>query len=512
MGAPPLDRPLLSVRQVSKSFAAPVLKGIDLTIAAGEVVALTGENGAGKSTLSKVIAGLLEPDGGEMRLEDAPYAPSNRVAAERLGVRIVLQELGLIATLSIAENLLLGAIPARAGFIRAAELERIARAQLARVGLAQIDPSQPVSELGIGKQQLVEIARALMGSVRILILDEPTAMLTEPEIALLFEQIARLRSEGVGIIYISHRLDELRRIADRIVVLRDGELVANERASEMQHDEIVCAMLGHEPVRESSRGRRPSGRELLRVAGLTRDRQVIDVSLSVHAGEIVGIAGLVGSGRTELLRMIFGADRQDAGDIFLDGQSTPARIESPARAVALGIGLLTEDRKAQGLLPTQSVATNVTLGRLSSVSRQGWIDAATEKSVTERWMQQLRIRARAADQPVEELSGGNQQKVLLARWLHRDCQVLLLDEPTRGIDIGAREDIYAQLDALAAAGKAVLVVSSDLRELMMICDRIAVMSAARLVRTFVRDEWTENEILDAAFGGYRTRASQTLHA
>ena len=503
---------LLSVRQLSKAFAAPVLKRIDLSLVAGEVLALTGENGAGKSTLSKVIAGLLTPEAGEMRLDDAPYAPSSRAAAERLGVRIVLQELGLIATLSIAENLLLGAIPARAGFIRAAEMRRIARDQLARVGLAHVDPSLPVSELGIGQQQLVEIARALMGHVRILILDEPTAMLTEPEIAMLFQQIERLRSEGVAIIYISHRLDELKRIANRIVVLRDGELVCNRPASEMGHDEIVRAMIGYESVRESGHVPRLVGRELLRVAGLTRNRQVLNVSLRLHAGEVMGIAGLVGSGRTELLRLIFGADPRDAGDIFLNGHSTPIKISSPAQAVSHGMGFLTEDRKTQGLLLTQPMATNITLAKLSSVSHHGWIDAAIERSTTEQWTGQLRIRARTPYQSVNELSGGNQQKVLLARWLHSDCQILLLDEPTRGIDVGAREDIYEQLDRFTAAGKGVLVVSSDMRELMMICDRIAVMSAGKLVQTFNRDEWTESVLLEAAFAAYRNQAPDTVPA
>ena len=497
-----VQRPVLEVKKISKAFAAPVLQAVDLSIFAGEVVALSGENGAGKSTLSKVIAGLTAPDSGEMFLGGERYAPADRASAERMGVRMVLQELGLVGSLSIAENLQLGHIPARAGFIRRAEMARIARAQLERVGLANIDPSLPVRELGIGQQQLVEIARGLMGEARLLILDEPTAMLTTREIGHLFQQIESLKAQGVGVIYISHRLDELSRIADRVVVLRDGALVLNQPARNVAHDELVGAMVGHAPAAQASRPSRTPGAELLRVEGFSREPSVRNVNLSLHAGEMLGIAGLVGAGRTELLRLIFGADRKDAGALYLDGAATSTDITSPARAVALGIGLLTEDRKTQGLLLGQPLAANLTLADLIQVSRRGWLSAEKEKSAAERWTQRLRIRARDSAQLVDELSGGNQQKVLLARWLHRNCRILLLDEPTRGIDVGARADIYAALDSLAAAGKALLVVSSDLRELMEICDRIAVMSNGALVRVFERDEWSEQALLAAAFSGF----------
>jgi ribose transport system ATP-binding protein len=498
----------LTVSRLSKAFAAPVLKEIELSIAPGEVVALTGENGAGKSTLSKIMAGLIAPDSGEMRLNGELYAPVSRAAAERAGVRMVLQELGLIGTLSIAENLLLGRIPSRAGFIRRGEMESLARDQLKRVGLSDIDPAQPVSALGIGRQQLVEIARGLMGDTRLLILDEPTAMLTAPEITQLFEQVSRLREQGVAVIYISHRLDELSRITDRIVVLRDGALVIDRPTPELGHDEIVRAMIGHDPHKDENRPRRAAGAERLRVSHMTRGLQVQDVSLSLHAGEIVGLAGLVGSGRTELLRLIFGADRRDRGEIYLDGEAAPAKLSSPMQAVEQGIGLLTEDRKAQGLLLTQSLTCNLTLANLPAVSRHGWLSESQESSAADLWSQRLRIRAQHGQQLVSELSGGNQQKVLLARWLHRDCRILLLDEPTRGIDIGARADIYKELDVLAAAGKALLVVSSDLRELMMLCDRIAVMSAGRLVKVFERGEWTEHALLGAAFAAHSSASGE----
>jgi ribose transport system ATP-binding protein len=492
--------PLLRVQRLAKAFAAPVLREIDFALASGEVVALTGENGAGKSTLSKIIAGLVTADSGEMEMSGVPYRPASRAAAERAGVRMVLQELGLISTLSIAENLELSHIPARFGFIQQRELATRARQHLARVGLGDLDPSRPVGDLGIGQQQLVEIARGFTGATRVLILDEPTAMLTAPEIERLFEQIARLRNAGVGIIYISHRLDELARIADRVVVLRDGQLVMDGPMRELTHDDIVRAMVGHAPALDEDRPRRQAGRQMLRVTGLTRGTAVRDVSFALHANEVFGLAGLVGSGRTELLRAIFGADPPQSGEIAIDGQRVT--IGSPVEAVRHGIGLLTEDRKSQGLLLAQPIGLNLTVADLRSVSRRGWVDGKAEKDVFRRWAELLRIRARDDRQYVDELSGGNQQKVLLARWLHRDCRVLLLDEPTRGVDVGARGDIYAELDALAAAGKTLLMVSSDLRELMAVCDRIGVMSAGRLVQIFERGEWTEQALLAAAFSAY----------
>jgi ribose transport system ATP-binding protein len=422
----------------------------------------------------------------------------------------VLQELGLIDTLTVAENLELDGLPSRAGFIKSAELTRIARRHLERVGLADVDPAQLVSELGIGQQQLVEIARGLKGEARLLILDEPTAMLTAPEVERLFVQLAKLKAAGVGIIYISHRLDELQRIADRIMVLRDGQLVADRPIAQFTHNAIVKAMVGREMGGNAGRARRGSAGELLRVEGLSRDERVRNVSLTVHAGEIVGIAGLVGSGRTELLRLIYGADRADSGAIFLDGAAQATRIDSTRTAVAHGIGLLTEDRKSQGMLAARSIAENTTIADLSAVSRGGWINQLREREVTQRWMQKLRIRASGVDQPIDELSGGNQQKVLLARWLHRDCRVLLLDEPTRGVDIGARADIYAELDALASAGKALLMVSSDLLELMELCDRIAVMSAGVLVQIFERGSWSEAALLAAAFSQHAAASHDSL--
>ncbi|MET0534504.1 MAG: sugar ABC transporter ATP-binding protein, partial [Steroidobacter sp.] len=360
--------------------------------------------------------------------------------------------------------------------------------------------------------QLIEIARGLMGKPRLLILDEPTAMLTAVETARLFEVLQALKRQGVGVIYISHRLAELTVISDRTVVLRDGQLVADRPTAQFPEGEIVRAMVGREPEHDLNRPRRPRGARVLRAEGLGWGTQVRDVSFDAYAGEVLGIAGLVGSGRTELLRLIFGASRPDAGRIYLDEATNPARIDSPAAAVALGIGMVPEDRKAQGLLLTQSLATNITLADVPSISSYGCIDRGKEATIVDGWLRKLRIRARDARQSVAELSGGNQQKVLLARWIYNNSRVLLLDEPTRGVDVGARADIYAELETLAEAGKALIVVSSDLHELMLIADRIAVMSAGRLVRIFERGEWTEQALLDASFAAYGKAATGEVTA
>jgi ribose transport system ATP-binding protein len=502
--------PLLAGRGLGKRYATPVLADVDLELHAGEVLALTGENGAGKSTLSKIVAGLVDPTTGSMALAGRPYAPASRRDAERLGVRMVMQELSLVPTMTVAENLLLDRLPNRLGFIRRGALNEAAAAQMALLGLDNVDPALPVGALGVGYQQMVEIARSLVGECRLLILDEPTAMLTARETEHLFDQIARLKARGVGIVYISHRLDELQRIADRVMVLRDGRHIDTRPMRGLAQSAIVRSMVGRDVEESLDRPRRRAGPVALRVRGMTRGTAVRDVSLDLHRGEILGLAGLVGSGRTELLRLVYGADRADAGTIARD-DGAPLRIGSPLQAVRAGIGLVTEDRKSQGLLLPQSIRVNATLSHLRAVARGGWLRAEAERAEVERLRGLLRVRSDSIEQPVDQLSGGNQQKVVFARWLHRDCDVLLLDEPTRGVDIGARADIYAQLDRLADAGKALLMVSSDLRELMSVCDRIAVMSAGRLVRTFERGQWSQQALLEAAFSAY-AQAERTEHA
>ena len=502
--APPV---LLQGRGIGKTWATPVLADVDFELHAGEVLALTGENGAGKSTLSKIVAGLVAPTAGTLALAGVPYAPASRQEAERQGVRMVMQELSLVPTLTVAENLLLGRLPQRLGFIRHDALDEAARAQMALIGLGDVDPRLPVGALGVGYQQTVEIARSLVGDCRLLILDEPTAMLTRREIDHLFGQIALLKARGVAIVYISHRLDELAQVADRVMVLRDGRHLDTRPMAGLVQADIVRSMVGRDVDEDADRPLRPRGAVALSLRGMSRGTAVRDASLDVHAGEVVGLAGLVGSGRTELLRLVYGADRKDAGDVFLHGATTPARLATPVQGVRAGIGLVTEDRKTQGLLLPQSIRVNTTLANLRAVARAGWLRADAERTLAQRLRELLRVRSDSIEQPVAELSGGNQQKVVFARWLHRDADVLLLDEPTRGVDIGARADIYAQMDRLAAAGKALLMVSSDLRELMQVCDRNAVMSAGRLVRVFERGHWSERLLLEAAFSAYAANES-----
>ncbi|HBO6318488.1 TPA: sugar ABC transporter ATP-binding protein, partial [Pseudomonas aeruginosa] len=380
-----------------------------------------------------------------------------------------------------------------------------AREAMAQVGLEAIDPDTLVGDLGIGHQQMVEIARNLIGDCRLLILDEPTAMLTAREVDMLFEQVERLRERGVAIVYISHRLEELARISQRIAVLRDGRLVCVEPIERYDADQLVTLMVGRELGERFDLGPRQTGAPLLRVERLSRRGKVHEVSFEVRAGEIFGISGLIGSGRTELLRLIYGADRADGGQVLLGDPPQRLSLRSPADSVRQGVALITEDRKGEGLLLDQSISANLALGNLPALARHGVIDRRREEALARRQVEALRVRCADTAQAVGELSGGNQQKVVIGRWLERDCQVLLFDEPTRGIDVGAKFDIYALLAELTRRGKALVVVSSDLRELMLICDRIGVLSAGRMVDTFERDAWTQDALLAAAFAGYKKR-------
>lgn len=494
--------PLLTLDNIGKSYVGPVLGGVALRFYPGQVMALTGENGAGKSTLSKIICGLEQATTGTMLLDGKPYQPTSRGAAEALGIRMVMQELNLIPTLSIAENLYLKNLPQRFGFIDRTRLERDAREQMEKVGLGALDPWTLVGELGIGHQQMIEIARNLIGTCRLLVLDEPTAMLTHREVELLFLQIERLKAEGVCIIYISHRLEELKRVSDRIAVLRDGQLVCDDDIAGHSAADLVSLMVGRSADDAVDLSGRTIGAPLLRVRGLARGEVVHPTSFDLRAGEILGIAGLIGSGRTELLRLIFGADQADAGEVFLGDSQAPAKLKSPQAAVKAGIAMITEDRKGQGLLLRQSIAINTTLASLDTVNNAGWMDHGAEAAVANDYIGLLAVARTHTELAVGELSGGNQQKVVIARWLYRDCPVMLFDEPTRGIDIGAKFDIYQVLAEQARQGKGLVIVSSDLRELMLICDRIAVMSAGKIVDTFERGAWSQDALLSAAFSGY----------
>ncbi len=494
---------LLSIQSVSKSFpGVQALTEASLEIRQGEVHALVGENGAGKSTLCRIICGLYQPEAGRMLLQDQTYAPTTRHNAESLGVAMVMQELNLVPTLTVAENIFLRRMPRRFGIIDYRSMNQEATDILGVLGLTDIDPIHKVETLGVGQQQMVEIASVLSRRCRLLILDEPTAALTHRETDRLFEQVARLKQAGVAILYVSHRMEEIKRIADSISVLRDGRHIATRDAESITFDELVRLMVGRELRETAPRQNRP-GAVALRVEGLCRGTAVRDVSFELRRGEILGFAGLMGSGRTETMRLIFGADRRDAGCIYLYGSATPAIIRQPRDAVRQGIALLTEDRKHQGLLLPLSIYANTTLTNLPGVSMwRTLLRPEAERCSARALADGLSLRRRNVNQAVLELSGGNQQKVVIAKWLYRDCDILIFDEPTRGIDIGAKFEVYRLLSNLAHRGKAVLIVSSDLPELLMICDRIAVMSAGRLHKVFARDEFTQDVIMSAALAGH----------
>lgn len=492
---------LLRVTQLCKSYNVPVLCDFDFDLRRGEVHALVGSNGAGKSTFARILSGLTPRNSGGIQLSGKLYAPADKRDAEQAGVVMVLQELTVIGSLSIAENIFLNQLPRRAGWVRFKDLHEQARRALSRVGLNDLDPSAPAASLGVGQQQLVEIAGALRRDCRVLILDEPTAALTDPEIERLFANIRQLETEGVGIIYISHRMDEIRGIANRVTVMRDGRRIATHQANETTPAELVREMAGHDlPERKSVAGRR-MGEVTLRVKNLRAGDRVRDVSFEVRQGEILGMAGLIGSGRTETLRSIFGADRLDGGEIWIGNRRTHFR--NPKDAVKAGIGLVPEDRKQDGLLLPQSVRMNTTLSSIRRhASSAGWLDVEAETETTSSFCKRLQVRCDSTEQSVTELSGGNQQKIVMARWLARDCDVLLFDEPTRGIDVAAKDAIYELLQELADSGKAVVVVSSELVELMLISDRIVVLSLGRVTGEFSPGEWTQEKITQASFLGH----------
>lgn len=494
--------PRLKACGLLKSYAVPVLSDFDFELHAGEVHALVGSNGAGKSTFAKIVCGLVKSDAGTLSLDGKPFAPANADQAEAAGIVMVHQELNVIPTLSVAENLFLDRLPSRFGLIDKRKLREGAMAALEKVGLSELDPDITAGELGVGQQQLVEIAASLARNCRLLILDEPTAALTDPEIQTLFKNIQQLQADGVGIIYISHRMDEIRRIANRVTVLRDGRRIDTHEAEEVEVAHLVREMAGHDVITSERKDVQKSfGPVALKVAGLVSGKEVRGVDLEVREGEILGVAGLIGSGRTEFLETVYGLREVKSGHVSLsDGRSQ--LFGSPAEAVTNGVCMAPEDRKQDGLLLSKSVKFNTTLATLDRHARSGFLISEQERLTTQQAGDRLKLKADSIEQSVDQLSGGNQQKVVLARWLVRDASVLLLDEPTRGIDVPAKELIYELLHQLAADGKAVLVVSSDLTELMALCDRIAVMSAGRIVEEFLPGEWSQEKLTQAALSGY----------
>ena len=489
--------PLLEMREMDKSFTGVhALKNIDLTLGRGECLALVGENGAGKSTLIKILGGAHPADRGSIAIDGSAVDITDPVESQRLGVAIIYQEFNLVPDLTVSENVFLGCEMSRHGLIQRRREEDAAVELFKRIGL-EIDPTRRCRELTVAEQQTVEIAKALNLNARIIVMDEPSAALTTQEVEALFAIIRDLKSRGIGIIYISHRLEEVFDVADRVMVLRDGEHVGTEPVDDIDKDTLIEMMVGRSLENEFPKQAAAVGREALRTEGLCRGEAVRNVSFSVHAGEVLGFAGLVGAGRTETARLIFGADQPDSGRIFVDGKE--AAISSPSDALRHRICLLTEDRKSQGLIPVHSARENFGLPNMDALAGWLFVDRKREREHFTGYVDSLKIKLSDMEAAASNLSGGNQQKLVLAKWLEQNCDVIIFDEPTRGIDVGAKYEIYLLMNRLAADGKAIIMVSSELPEILGMSDRVIVMHEGRITAeiTDVRSA-TQEQVLAMA--------------
>jgi ribose transport system ATP-binding protein len=472
-----------------------VLKGVDFTVRPGSVVGLIGENGAGKSTLSSLITGVVQPDGGSMTLDGQPYAPAGPSEALHQGVVLIHQEIRLLPELSVAENIFLGRLPMRGGRVDRDRMNREAAEALTTLGV-HMDPRRPVRGLSMGMQQGIEIAKAISRQPRYVIFDEPSASLGESETEHVLERIRFLRDSGVGVVYISHRLDEVREVSDEVVCLRDGERVASWPEGNAAKEELVNAMVGREFTYEhEAPPPTTETRPVLEVRGLARHGVFADIDFTVTAGEVLGMAGLVGAGRTEVVRVIAGVDRPDEGEVIVDGR--PLDTRSPRSVIKAGVVMVPEDRKGQGLNLDRSAAANITLPWERQLAGKGVVTEKIVRRVAEDERRRLDIRGNM-NLPVKSMSGGNQQKVLIGKWLVRDPKVLIVDEPTRGVDVGAKMAIYEIIRSLAASGIAVVVVSSELEEVLGLSHRVLVMSGGRQRAVLSRDEATPQRVMALA--------------
>jgi len=496
-----MDDPILTLRSVGKRFPGIVaLKDVSFEIQRGHGHVLLGENGAGKSTLIKLLGGVYQPDDGEIIFDGQPYRPRMPIDAFHAGIRVVHQELSMLPEMTVAENLLFESLPQKFGLVNYREMNRRAAELLDEVGL-DVSPTLQVGRLGVGEMQLVEIAKALCHDSKLLILDEPTATLTDKEVQRLFDILHRLKQRQVTTLYISHRLPEIYEVGDRVTVLRDGSHVATRDVADLTIPEIVQLMVGR-ALHDQAVFREDVvvGSPMLRVENLQLAANGPAISFEVGKGEIVGIAGLVGSGRTEAMRALFGADEKVAGRIEVEGEAIT--INSPRDAVAAGLCLMTEDRKGQGLLLDMTCAENMTITDLGKVSRNGLVQRDAERAAARKLVKDLRVKTPTVDQVVRTYSGGNQQKVVIAKWLFRGSKMLLCDEPTRGIDVGAKAEIYNLMWDLAAEGKGILVISSELPELLSICHRILVFAKGRIVGEVPRAAFDQRTILSLAYEEY----------
>ena len=490
--------PILVVSEVHKRFGGVVaLRGAELAVRRGEVHAVVGENGAGKSTLINILAGAVRRDAGRVIFDGEDAEFRSPAESQRRGIAVIHQELSMLPTLSVAENLFMGRMPARLGWVNRRAMTMRARAMLAEVGL-DVDPGTRVSELGVSHRQLVEIAKALSMGARLLVMDEPTASLTEHETQRLLALVRRLRESGVALVYVSHRFAEVFAIADRITVMRDGATVRTLETSRTTPAEVVALMVGRDLVPSSRPAAPPAGDVVLELRKLSRAGAIDGVSFSVGRGEIVGMAGLVGAGRSETARVIFGADARDSGEIVLDGRDV--RFNSPGDALAAGVAMCAEDRKQLALFMDKAVRWNISIAVLPSLSPGGFIRARRERELAQRFVDRLRVRTADLATPVRQLSGGNQQKTVLARWLSTAPKLLILDEPTHGVDVGAKAEIYALVRELAGQGIAILLISSELPEVLDLSDRIVVMREGRVAAIVERAAADERTIMMHATG------------
>jgi ribose transport system ATP-binding protein len=501
------DVPLLQMRGIVKQFpGVRALDGIDLTVRAGEVHCLLGQNGAGKSTLIKVLAGAHQPDEGEVLWQGTPVSLPNPIAALKLGIATIYQELDLVEGLSVADNIHLGHENATGGFVHRREQVEDTRRLLARLGHPEINPGREVGRLSAAARQVVSMARALARDARLVVMDEPSAVLAHDEVENLFRLVGQLTADGVAVVYISHRLEEIRRIGDVVTVLKDGRTVATDLPARSTPTRDVVRLMTGRNVEYVFPPRRPHGAdddqadEVLRVEGLSLAGAFRDVDLTIRAGEIVGIAGLVGSGRSEILETIYGARRRTAGRVVVAGRELGARTGTSA-AVRAGLALAPEERKAQALLLDQSVTRNVSLATLTRFARVGWLDRRRESADAAEITRSLDVRPADPARAVRTLSGGNQQKVVVARWLLGSTKVLLLDEPTRGVDVGARSELYTVIRRLADSGVGVLLVSSEVPEVLGLADRVLVLREGRVVHQARAEELEESTVLDLVMEG-----------
>ena len=491
----------LQVAGIAKHYGATIaLDGVDMAVNPGEVLAILGENGAGKSTLMNVISGEVRADRGVMQLNGEPYAPSAPIEARRRGVALIHQELSLCPHLSVTDNVLLGNEVSRRGWIDRPAARSRALSLLDELPHPEIHPDKRLSDLSLPARQIVEICRALAGDARVLLMDEPTSSLQSSDVDRLFALIRRLAARGIAIVYISHFLEEVRQIADRFTVLRDGRTVGNGAIAGTTNDQLITMMVGRSAEGLFPSRQPPADAEVvLSVRGLSAPPRLREASLELRAGEIFGIAGLLGSGRTELVRALYGLEAPAAGTVELHGTARSARRATTADRVRQGVGYVSEDRKGEGLALPLSIADNLCATRPQR-SRGGILDLARQAERTRYWIRELRVRARSESQAVRSLSGGNQQKVAIGRLLHQEADILLLDEPTRGIDIGSKADVYDTIARQAAAGRAILIVSSYLPELFGLCDRLAVMCRGRLSPARPISDWTPERVLAVAIG------------